>query len=197
MNWRALPSVYIGEGSVSLVSRISRWLLLKLKTASPPRLNTVLFFQPAWEWHLQPNRMWSNPEQIVDLEVWIMCCRFPLQVSDSWVYAVIYCLWFLYCVSNGATVMQNQLWMLDHNVDVSDYTSLYLLISYSYFSVWFCLLFLCLVQGPLDQSECQICFHEKTCYKKHPKNRCFVKSSLRTESPSHGKMTPLMLVRWI
>lgn len=88
--------------------------------------------------------------------------------------------------------------MLTHTVDVSDYTSPYHLISYSYFNVLFRLLLLCLpFLCVLIRLNATFVSLKRPSIKSILKIEPFVSSVLRTESPSCCKMTPLMLVRWI
>lgn len=105
MNWRAFPSVYMGEGSVSVVNRISQ---LKLK--QPCSSSHYCFFpcfspHPSGKSLPQPNRI--CPKWTDDTEVWILQCRLPELVSES------LC---LCCVENRATVMQNKFPMLSLTV---------------------------------------------------------------------------------
>ena len=87
--------------------------------------------------------------------------------------------------------------MLTHTVDVSDYTSLYHLISYSYFNVLFHLLLRPPFSCVLLRLNATFVSLKRPSIKSILKIEPFVSSVLRTESPSRCKMTPLTLVRWI
>lgn len=94
MNCRAFPSVYMGEGSVSVVTGISQ--LLKLKTASLPTPSLFFFFSTSLE-----NDPFRQTECVViQNRLLILMCLYHC------FSAVICGLWFSYCITNGATAMQ-------------------------------------------------------------------------------------------